>query len=1307
MAKNGGISERKETRGGIEETGYVLYCRKMDLEQRIRDIKASSPDFNVEGLQAEVTQKKTAIDELAKDWAKENKLPLWNSAQETNFEHMLAERYLEKHLVETRKEKEAAINAGTDKGLISLSTSVKGAGVAKDAEGSLVMAADNLLRAPRPFNLDDLISGNRREDAIRAVYPKETADALINNLSDPVSPKYQETLRTLVAFKATLAGTYNDLKELYMASDQVTNSTIDGYAKGKLSSVLEEVKSHPGQSWTAGICILAAIGWTMWKGDKKSDDGKRGFLSKALPWFLGITGVAFGADLVSKGALRSGLGLSDGFEKLFGTRPDVLITPEILEKIRASFKEEKLNNDAVDDLLTIIPVPAVTVAEAFELSVPNGKKIDKSKFTGQVGVKAMNQLEGDDLYMACDWGFYECGKIALAEDGAPPSAGMSHDDIALEGAKYVERCFPGRSFGALLIELKLLIDTKAAQKGKEAVKARNENRITDTHLAGLAEQFPSFRSVLRSTGEPEVYRVKGYPFKYYYNERGEHEFKDCLNSNVTPIVLPGDSSRDTLSITLTMLAEKSEDKMVEKFKTFNDSDSNTPNNFEDKGLLYVEEGGFYKLVPPLDSAGHKGLPGYKPEPMPVVVYADSKGVYLGLDTFKDFEPDATETPYKTLKQLQEAYDKQATIKNLVKETTGHLLFGSLGTDYEVTDVKEFEAVAGTPGTPERTVVTISYGRGSLSTAKLEYSNDELTKVVSLAETPELTALWKAQADAKVKEFIESEDVRREIEKITPEFGSWIGKTGDFFVDIYKWFAEDSTQIRVRNRQEQQVVDAIREMLKDIKDDYVKEVFRGGVVPPAIPLPSLSAQDFENREKTFFDTKLKAIKGYSTAPITKGPDKPTYEFADDGGKEFMNALQNEQYRLEGLLKAFSYRDPTTDKAWYKAAFLAPWNVATASSVKKTLAQEKVEQYVAELRTRCVPLWTDRATEGKWPTNATLKIEADKVLDKARTEAAGVWGKDDVEAVQDMMLDPIRVDTANFPKWEEATKLVAEYLTRNLKWEKYAFLPAPENMVQVMQLWYKNIRVDDKTLMDPAEGTAKDYADYFIWNVYKQFGTNKDFSVDRLYSDDISSVSGGQFNDSFRPFSESIENYDKFFKLKRAAPQTPDMDPANPSEDLDMYCESIQKNFWAWYEKDVDCGSSWKRDHEWPKIQRNNVARRLSDLLARDKAAGKSPKDIKEDAHDFGEFVAAERWSVFEPLIQHGIEPKDHGDTIERKVIDVYFPMDFGLTIDPATNSAYQRDLSKYVDDIFNKITDITGEAHDGWIPSPLPHGVPYF
>ena len=827
-------NEREVTRTDIEETGYRLYCQKMDLEQRIRDIRASSPSFDTSDLEADKGKKEAKIRELANNWADEK---LWlaefhDPHQAKSFERMLAEKYRNDKIAKLAKSVEGTASgkatalAKSGRKQITLATDVKGAEVARDAEGSLVMAAQNLLEATPPLNLDDLISGNRREDAIRAVFPNEMATTLISDLSDPLSPKYQETLKTLVAFKATLTGPYKDLKALYTAKDQVTGSTIDGYAKGKLGSVLEEVKSHPGQSWAAGICILGALAWAKWGGGEKSEGGSgKGFLSKigkAVPWLLGIAGVTFGADLLSKGALRSGLGLTDGFEKLFGTRPDVLITPEILERVRASIKGDKLNNDAVDDLLTIIPVSAVSVAEAFEAAVPYGKKIDKNKFAGQIGIKAMKQLEGDDLYMACDWAFYECGKIALAEDNAPSSTGMSREDIALEGAKYVEKRFPGRSFGALLIELKLLIDTKAAQKGKEAVKTRNENRITDTHLAGLAEQFPSFRSVLRSTGEPEVYRIKGYPFKYYFNEKGEHEFKDCLNEDEAPVIFKDNLSKDTLNSLLSKFADQGEKRMNEEFKlkfslagrvndalakekktvdagdiektfalnaaieyltknsdkqnvtaddvksyvidtasankpkielgsnygacidsAFNEANT-SPVKFESSRyeLEYVETSGFYKFTLPLESNRHNGLPGYKPQPIPVIVYADTKGLHLGLDAFKDFEPDSSEVPYNSAEALQEAYDKQVVIKNLVEDTAGHLLSG-IG--YEIASIEENDS--GSAGVPA-TIVTISYGRAGLSTAKFEYSNDKLTKVLNITETPELTALWKAQAETK-------------------------------------------------------------------------------------------------------------------------------------------------------------------------------------------------------------------------------------------------------------------------------------------------------------------------------------------------------------------------------------------------------------------------------------------------------------------------------------------------------------------------------------------------------------------------------
>jgi len=506
-------------------------------------------------------------------------------------------------------------------------------------------------------------------------------------------------------------------------------------------------------------------------------------------------------------------------------------------------------------------------------------------------------------------------------------------------------------------------------------------------------------------------------------------------------------------------------------------------------------------------------------------------------------------------------------------------------------------------------------------------------------------------------------------------------------------------------------------METMPDDYINSVFKRTIVSAtSSSAPTVTSSysyspdstDFAGREKSFFDSQLATIDTQTKAPVQKSYEGP--DFVYQNWEEVQPALNDKISELRGMLQVLEYENPTDSLSWMKTALLAPWNaIVKRDATRMKLADTKIDGYVKEFSESVWQKWNNVDAAGEalaggtaeTMTKSNLDALAKTIMLKAHAETAGYLGADDKTAIREMTLDPLR--GANFANWKDATELVSQYLTGNVKWEAYAMLPKPENMVLVMQLWYKNIKDSEGKLPAASPESAKKYAEYFIWNVYTTFGSNQDWSLDRLYNNgtgmnSISSASDSDVTASLAGFEANTLDYATYFGNNE--PAVPTLKGAS----LEGYCNDRREKFMKWFNKHADCGALAKLDSTWPEIYQLNVERRLDGILALAKGQGKSTADVYALVQRLQLFVLAERWNLFELFISHGVEPRHRGDFVELNILN-NFNKFFGGTNMP-DKYAEMDPLQAYIDYLLEATTAKTHDVHDGLGPLLIfPHGFP--
>lgn len=393
------------------------------------------------------------------------------------------------------------------------------------------------------------------------------------------------------------------------------------------------------------------------------------------------------------------------------------------------------------------------------------------------------------------------------------------------------------------------------------------------------------------------------------------------------------------------------------------------------------------------------------------------------------------------------------------------------------------------------------------------------------------------------------------------------------------------------------------------------------------------------------------------------------------------MKKGQSRIENALAPLRNEKPTPSSSFSWTVVNGAYNFVMGDAGRNEYTDRKVSDYMEELATNVRGLAVPPAKV----TRDQLEGEIVKMEYKAMGEAVAYWGTTDEAATEKMMVAPNVIGTG----WEKSTRMVASYLSKNLKWEQYGILPNPENMAAVMSAWYE--KMGDPSVAPKTPEQADQYAKYFIWEVWVCFGGNKDYSLDRLYNETIESVSDSQFDAEVTGFKSNLKDYAAWSTAAalEIRPPVPGME-----SDLERYKIDVKKQMEEWFAQQNDI-QVWSRVYRWgpmmfrwPEVYKESFDRRLADILVRSSDVNVLQKDLKE----YKNFVIAEQYMVYEPLIMAGITPETDqiGVTIPWSVyVEEYITKDYKLKYFDAT----PRDLNGYIAYIKRNMADVLDTGYN--------------
>lgn len=1056
-----------------------------------------------------------------------------------------------------------------------------------------------------------------------------------------------QALATLAAYADELQPYY----DRYALRLEASQDMEKGVVVGKAKETLKEAVSNPTR-WGGAAAALAGL-WMLSKAfgdDLKPDDTFK-------KWAYGILGIGLAAG----GGAFAIMG-KDVLNLVSGTRADAPFSSEEMDLVRDQVAAELGTDDAeiVDNFIRVFDAPIENYADAYLAAMSSGKdNIDKSRLLSR-GLSAKEAKFADDEYLkkGADAFFLDQYTIALAS-GEVPVVGTDKEK-QVEGAKWSRNTFAGHKVGAILV-------AKDMAKAGVTLSSGVEVKAMDPGMQKLTEKVPSFRDAVIPTGIDNMYLIKGHLVRYNETDTHDHIFTDVLNPGNPFVKVDSSLREDTLESTLQRITDEAEKRAKAELSSL----AGVP----DSRLNYNPRG-YYELVPPEARAAHAGLPTYLRQAndpkVPVLLYMDptEKKARIGIDAMpKDGLPDARPVPFANLAEVAEEFEKTVVLKNRSALDTNKTLL----VDYKVESYRDSSAT--------ETEVVVQYGSGK---GRLVYENDKI-KSYTLDSTAELEAAWRKQSNVKLVEFLSKPQVQQALLRATENYtgynASFVQGIIDKMISFAKagkdWVISDAIQNEFRGNWEDQVV---RDMTAFIYDPvngmaarYVRDVFK--------TFPTNDA--FQGVEDTFFNNELTNLAGsgivMKKVDTLKEPDHDI-EWVD------LPRLINERGRgpLTVALAPLKNEKPTpsASKSWTVVNGVI--NFVTQDAVRKEQYEQRLDAYLKELGTNVNALATPPAKV----TRDQLDTEVEKLVHKAQTEAIAYWGANDQSAVEQMMLSPLKGAPA-YAQWEAPTKMVASYMSNNMKWENFGFLPNAENLAEIMEVWYAligNAATAPKTAQE-----ATQYAEYFMWEVWVRMGGTRDLSLDRFYSDSISSVSDTQFKSNITSLKAGLKDYTTWSGSATLALRPPvmGMEPT-----IEKYKDTLRDHMRDWFNQQNDI-KIWSRIYrwgpdmfKWQEVYERSFTRRLEDILNR-YTAGSNQNDLYQDMVDLKRFVGVEQHMVYEPLIMAGQVPESiftgmrepWSHFAEKKIIADFWKYFYPAT-GPRDYNGYVGYLKKNVGDILN-------------------------
>lgn len=1086
---------------------------------------------------------------------------------------------------------------------------------------------------PASFRVIDIVYANDQETA---AYYK---DALTNG----DTMERQQVIQELSQRQSELSHVYTTLETSELARRQVEKSSLQDTIWDKFTGLIGEVGRNPG-----AMAAIATLGVAMY------------LLRDEIP-FKTVGKVVGGIALVGAGIYTTDFfweKLDKEHRGLFdrlGFKPSDAMDPAILDKYRKEYfpRLPQEQRDSIDEMITLFNVPMSRVTDSFERAQANLEtSIDTSTFLGEgVSSRGESHMDGTDLYRGLRWLYMDCADRYLAtHPNEKPRDEREKIQIGLRYAK--DPRFASMTFAEFNAEMHVMPQIRRAEAASRAPGAVEKPRVFSRDLAypaslkGLAEKVPSARTMLRALPTGEVL-VQGYPYRVNVSDQGKYVFTDLFDASRVYVISTSLQPGETEGL-LQNLVSASNAAIEEKFKSF-------------KGEMNVNlvsgANGEWTVEPALTSLKHAGLDtGSKG--ITTLFYADASGFKL---TFNEAEKGQS---FASLEAVQKAYDLTVALPKVVKRDAGHLL---LNVPFEVSSVSDDAAT-------QSTQIRIAYDGGHEGV--LTYTKGVLIKA-ELAESVALDTAWDHEAKKQTVELFARPVIQDQIvakvgvdpdvyvrwhntvtgglisrEPNIPFAAGLFGTAGKSFSDMVFSLvnSNDLTGNTVEARQKDETMKEVDSQLGDLvvkMNEELKTLLSKG-------LPALEYKRQQESLMKGYETQIATILSVEVDPVLTSEEVDRMKKEADSQIEEALAPMKHTLSLDG-----------NQSALYEER-LHFWQQEAASGIDDAFATGSV---------------TKSTVEG---------IIAD-VRQKASADATPHRGLDAEASATLISMD--KLTGAHKADWKPATELALSYLSNNYKWEQYAVLGKRENMKDLVDLYFAKIE-NGNAAATSAE--ASDYVEhYFLPVIYMELGGNDDFSMDRFYAR-LNAVSDTEYQ-AVRSKLLSM----KSFTAWKAAPEkfnvAPELDDAYRGE---QEKQMVIDGFMDEFDKHLQVGSLdpskdqfW--DHKWPEYWRASVERRANEILIYHQGEpGFTTEQFKEELKDFHKFLGIEK-GVFSLLIQHRIEPKDRGYSIES-IVDENFSTHW-----------YHRDYIGYYNEFRYKISrpdqdwwpelydSVIEEAHDGY------------
>ncbi len=1087
---------------------------------------------------------------------------------------------------------------------------------------------------------EDLKGGNSQKAAAQLVRPDLAAQL--------PSPGAQADLE---AYADQVQPIYDRLSLGYEAAKDMEK----GVVIGKAGETLSEAVRNPSR---LGHAFLALAGAGLLIYLTKNFSSNSTFKNLALG-AVGVGGLLYGGYGAIKG--------TDLLNAASGIRSDAPFASESMKSVRKDLEARMgiKESSQVDDMIRTFDAPIENYADAYLNALRNNSNaVDIDRLIGHgLSDKEAGYASKTSIKKNGDWLFMQCYEMGLADGKI--SAKTDDDAKRAAGAQYAKTEFAGLNVGTIV----LARDMVAA-----GLVAPAEYAVSNPKLRELLDKDAAFRAIVKPTGLPDIYTIKGAPVRFNYTDTGDYVFHDLLN-NKDLTRISGKLSGDGLSSTLLRVSDEAGKAMGDAVRAKFPAVSGK--------LQYKEGTSYWEVEPPLNRAIMTGLSNYeKDRKVHALFYYDAKDHVLrpGLDFNNDGVVDPHEPPLTDIPSVQHEYERKMLEVRVPEDISSTMLV-----DFKVDDYKDVGP---------NTEVTISFGAGK---GKLIYSGDELTSYTLNPTTKQLEDNWTAAAAEKQVDFLGDPRVQAALLRATTNYTGYdeslIGGLVSKFLgkgkEIVDWVKNDSIANKFASEWEEQVIrkmtDIIYNPVTGFNKLYVDNVFK-----------TFPRNDkFQSVEDNFMNTQITSLEGSGVLKAKveplQGPDMDI-EWTD------LTGLINERARgpIAGALSPLKNEKPTPSSSMSWTVVNGVINFVTQDKVREKQFSDRVDAYLTKLNTDLHALRTPPVKV----TQNDLKTAIEKAVYDAQKEAITYWGKNDTEAIKMMMFAPIEKEP-HFAEWKQPTELVADYMAGNMKWENYGFLPNAENLAEIMKLWYEGIGNAKTAPASPQE--ALDYAKFFIWSVWSRMGGVSDYSTDKLFGGTtVSTVSDTLFDENIGMLRATLDKYPAW-----SGSSSPFKAPAveGLESNFDVYKEKRIVEMNEWFAKNNDV-TVWARIHrwgldmfKWRTTYEQSYTDRMKDLEARANLA-KSESQFYQDTEDFKSFLLVEQ-KIYQAFIDAGVVP-------ETDYTGISMPFAAFVSVEVTKDwakyfYASPRDLKGYI----KEITQNLGDAMDIGRPFPNFPGIPFW